>query len=138
MKFRVEQIVYVGFSLDETEASPTSTAPAEPGAGHLGSAAGREQRRGESGQGEPGTDPLGRRSARGGWAPSSRGQRPVEPSTSSRRMSAWPAWRPVSSIMWTSTQRIDGVRPFRAGRGTGAARSVQAPITAFASSTARR
>ena len=30
---------------------------------------------------------------------------PVAPSSCSRRMSAWPTWRPVSSIMWVRIQR---------------------------------
>lgn len=37
---------------------------------------------------------------------------PVPPSISSRTMSMWPACRAVSSIMWTSTQRNETVRPF--------------------------
>ena len=39
--------------------------------------------------------------------PRYRRYRPICPSSCSRRMSAWPAWRPVSSTMCTSTQRSD-------------------------------
>ena len=54
----------------------------------------------------PGTSPgvsRGRGQAGTWW--------PVPPSSSSRRMSAWPACRTVSSIMCTSTQRRLTVRP---------------------------
>ena len=61
-----------------------------------------------------------------------RAQRPVAPSMSSRRMSAWPACLPVSSIMWVNAHRNDGP----SGR-SGAARSVAAAMASFARSTAR-
>ena len=39
-------------------------------------------------------------------------QSPVVPSSSSRRMSRWPRWRAVSSIMWTYTKRrLNGGSP---------------------------
>ena len=50
-------------------------------------------------------------------------QRPVEPSICSRRMSACPACRPVSSIMCTRSHRIDGADVRRGGRGAGSVRS---------------
>jgi len=37
--------------------------------------------------------------------------RPTAPSIRSRMMSAWPVWRPVSSIMWTRVQRMVGANP---------------------------
>src|SRR6185312_703761 len=49
--------------------------------------------------------------------------RPVDPSISSRRMSAWPAWRAVSSRRWSRTQRRL-VGPSGPGWAAGAPRSM--------------
>lgn len=76
-----------------------------------------------------------REASPGAMTPAAR-QRPVAPSICSRRMSAWPACRPVSSIMWASAQRTLGAG--RPGRGRGAPRSAQPSSTSFARSTASR
>jgi hypothetical protein len=62
----------------------------------------------------------------------------VEPSICSRRMSACPACRPVSSIMWVRAHRIVGDEPRAGEAAAGWLRSVQASTRSLARSTAAR
>jgi len=71
---------------------------------------------------------LGRRSrvrdSQRGRAARGMAQVPREPSRVSRMMSAWPAWRAVSSIIWNRTYRT--LHSKMSGRAHGLSRSIEA------------